>query len=90
MSAFAVFFMQSASFLTYQRDMNKHKGNSNAHTLFQIEQIPSDNQTRNLLDPITPHHFDSEFEWVHAELKESGILEGFRDYGNTFLIAIDG
>jgi hypothetical protein len=90
MSAFAVFFMQSASFLAYQRDMNKRKGNSNAHTLFKIEQIPSDNQTRNLLDPIAPSHIDHEFEWVHEELKASGVLEGFRDYGNTFLIAIDG
>jgi hypothetical protein len=26
MSAFAVFFMPSASFLAYQRDMNKRKG----------------------------------------------------------------
>jgi hypothetical protein len=69
MSAFAVFFMQSASFLAYQRDMNKRKGNSNARTLFKIEQIPSDNQTRNLVDPITPNHFDREFEWVHEELK---------------------
>ena len=90
MSAFAVFFMQSASFLAYQRDMNKRKGNSNARTLFKIEQIPSDNQTRNLLDPITPNHFDREFEWVHEELKQSGHMEGFRDYGNTYLIAIDG
>ena len=90
LSAFAVFFMQSASFLAYQRDMNRRKGNSNAHTLFKIEQIPSDNQTRNLLDPIAPQHFDREFEWVHEELKASGVLEGFRDYGNTFLIAIDG
>ena len=90
MSAFAVFFMQSASFLAFQRDMNKHKGNSNARSLFKIEQIPSDNQTRNLLDPIAPEHFDSEFEWVHEELKQCGVLEGFRDYGNTFLIAIDG
>jgi hypothetical protein len=90
MSGFAVFFMQSASFLAYQRDMNKHKGDNNARTLFKIEQIPCDNQIRNLLDPITPEHFDGEFEWVHEGLKESGILAGFRDYGNTFLIAIDG
>ncbi|MCL5999805.1 MAG: ISNCY family transposase [Chloroflexi bacterium] len=90
LSAFAVFFMQSPSFLAYQRDMNKHKGNNNARTLFKIEQIPSDNQTRNLLDPIAPQQFEREFEWVHAGLKESGTLEGFRDYGNTFLIALDG
>ncbi|MCL5998757.1 MAG: ISNCY family transposase [Chloroflexi bacterium] len=90
LSAFAVFFMQSASFLAYQRDMNQRKGNCNARTLFKMGQIPSDNQTRNLLDPIAPHHFESEFEWVHQGLKESGLLEGFRDYGNTFLIALDG
>jgi hypothetical protein len=90
LSAFAVFFLQAPSFLAYQRDMHKRKGNSNAHTLFQVEQIPSDNQIRNLLDPVPPEEFAGQFEWVHQELERSGQLEGFRAYDHTFLVALDG
>lgn len=90
LSAFSIFFTQSPSFLAYQRDMNKRKGRSNAQSLFKIEKIPSDNQIRNLLDPIAPQHFQAEFEWVHQSLQQAGALAGFRDYADTFLIALDG
>src|SRR5882724_5355525 len=54
LGAFAVFFTQSPSFLAYQRDMAAHKGQSNAHTLFGLTEIPCDNQIRTLLDPVPP------------------------------------
>ncbi len=56
LGAFAVFFMQSASFLAYQRDMQRTHGHNNAQSLFGIEQVPSDPHIRNLLDPIAPEH----------------------------------
>ena len=40
LSAFAMFFMQSASFLAYQRTMEKGHGRSNCQTLFGIGRIP--------------------------------------------------
>ncbi len=54
LGAFSVFFTQSPSFLDFQRHLQVVKGCNNALTLFGIEQIPSDNQTRNLLDPVPP------------------------------------
>ncbi len=77
LSAFSVFFTQSPSFLAYQRDMHKRKGRDNAQSLFKVEQIPSDNQIRNLLDPIAPEHFQAEFEWVQQELQHPNHLAGF-------------
>src|SRR5271170_5144843 len=50
LSAFAMFFMQSASFLAYQRTMEKGHGRSNCQTLFGIGRIPSDNYIRDFLD----------------------------------------
>ncbi len=50
LAAFSVFFTQSPSFLSFQRDMEQKKRNSNARTLFKVEKIPSDQQIRNLLD----------------------------------------
>ena len=54
MGAFAVFFMQSASFLLYQRDMQRTHGHNNARSLFGIEQVPSDPHIRNLVAPHGP------------------------------------
>jgi hypothetical protein len=54
LGAFAVFYMQSPSFLAHQRDMQRKKGQNNAQGVFGIEQIPSDGQIRNLLDPVEP------------------------------------
>ena len=68
LSAFSVFFMQSASFLAHQRDMHKRKGKENVSTLFEVAKIPSDNQIRNILDPIKPNHFHADFKWVHEKL----------------------
>jgi hypothetical protein len=43
---FSVFFTQRASFLEYQQDMERHKGRSNAESLFEMVDIPSDSQIR--------------------------------------------
>jgi hypothetical protein len=54
--AFSVFFMQSPSFLAHQRNLQCKQGRNNAATLFGVEQVPSDAQIRNLLDPIAPQY----------------------------------
>ena len=54
LSAFSVFFMQSPSFLEYQRTLEQSHGENNARTLFGVHEIPSDNQIRTLLDPTPP------------------------------------
>ena len=70
--------------------MKQSKGRSNGHSLFQVEQIPSDAQIRNVLDPLTPDQFDREYRWVMDELEKSGHLQGFRSHQNTLLVALDG
>ena len=54
LGAFSVFFTQSPSFLDFQRTLQVAKGCNNALTLFGLKQIPTDRQTRNLLDPVAP------------------------------------
>lgn len=90
MAAFSMFFMQTPSFLAYQRTMAQSKGRRNGHSLFQVEKIPSDTQIRNLLDPIAATQFDRDYRWVVAELEKSGHLQPFRDHANTLLVALDG
>ena len=90
LAALSVFFMQSPSFLAHQRDMHQKKGKDNVSNLFAVEKIPSDNQIRKLLDPITPAHFQADFAWIHQELGHRGQLQAFADYQGTYLIAFDG
>jgi hypothetical protein len=54
LSAFGMFFMQSASFLTCQRTMEKGHGRSNCQTLLAIGCIPSDNYIREFWMRRTP------------------------------------
>lgn len=90
LSAFSVFFMQCPSFLSNQKKMQETKGKNNAASLFQITNIPSDNQTRNLLDPIAPRHLTPVFEFMYQNLLANGFLEPYRCLNNTILIALDG
>jgi len=57
-SAFGVFFCQSPSFLAYRRLMQEAQGNNNGRTLFGIQKLPTENQIRNLLDPVDPELLD--------------------------------
>jgi len=89
LGAFSVFFTQSPSFLSHQRQMKRTKGRSNAESLFQIEQIPSDPHIRNLLDPIEARIVYPLFRKVLAKLEQSDYLDAFRFLG-SLLISIDG
>ena len=90
MSAFSVFFTQSPSFLAHQRDMQLRKGRSNAESLFHLSQLPSDNQIRNLLDPVMPKHVDRVYRQIFLGLEKSGLLEKRRSFANQLLAAMDG
>jgi hypothetical protein len=90
LGAFSVFFTQSPSFLAFQRSMHETKGQSNAQTLFGMDQIPCDNQIRNLLDPLAPAHVLPMFATIFAALRDQGYLEPFRAINNNLLIPLDG
>ncbi len=90
LSAFAVFFSQSPSFLDAQVRMQKQQGKNNASSLFGVHEIPSDNQIRNLLDPVPAETLFPVMAEVGDELFRQGYLERFRTLHGTFLIVFDG
>ena len=90
LGAFAVFFMQSPSFLAYQRDMQRRKGENNASGLFEVKDIPSDAQIRNLLDPLDAAQLEAVFWGVYTELDAGGYLDVYQGVGDTRLISLDG
>ena len=90
LSAFAVFFTQSPSFLAHQRAMETARGQNNAQSFFQIEAIPCDNQIRQVLDAVPPELLYPVYDRVYDTLRTHGILQRFRGVQNSTLIALDG
>src|SRR5260370_82712 len=80
LSAFAMFFMQSASFLSFQRALEKGQGRSNCQSLFGIEKIPSDNYIRDMLDEADPALlapcFNGKVESYHSMLAATVVAPG--------------
>ena len=90
LSAFAMFFMQSASFLSFQRALEKGHGRSNCQTLFGIEKIPSDNYVRDMLDAADPALLEPCFARFEQLLAEAPMRQAFGRLGGRTLIAWDG
>ena len=78
LGAFAVFFVQSPSFLAHQRDMQRSQGQNNTESLFGLDQVPSDPQIRNLLDPIPPEQLAPPFWRVFEQLRDGDYLTADR------------
>jgi hypothetical protein len=90
LSAFSMFFMQSASFLSYQRALEKGHGRSNCQTLFGIGKIPSDNYIRDMLDETDPVLLQPCFERLETLLAKPPMQQAFGRLGGRTLIAWDG
>jgi len=78
LGAFSVFFTQSPSFLSYQKDMEKRLGRSNANTLFSLDTIPTDTQIRNILDLMDPNLLTPVFKSAFGKLKKTKLLHEFK------------
>jgi len=87
LGAFAVF---CTSFLAHQRDMQRNKGQNNAQGLFGAQQIPSDGQMRNLLDPVDPGQLREPFWKIYELLEAGGHLDKYCGVDGTRLISLDG
>jgi hypothetical protein len=89
-AAFSIFFMQEPSFLAYQASMEAKQGHNNARSLFGVAEIPSDGQTRNLLDPVDPTLLAPVFWATYQALSQGGQLKAYHGATGTQLISLDG
>lgn len=90
LGAFSAFFMQSESFLEYQRQLQSRCGQDNAQGLFGLEKLASIPQIRNVLDEVEASAMSSIFVWCYQTLLERKYLKRFERLGNNLLIALDG
>ncbi|MCY4596031.1 MAG: transposase family protein, partial [Bryobacterales bacterium] len=70
--ALATFFVQSPSFLDFQRRMQEESARSNCDSLFGVSKIPSDNSIRNLLDALDPALFAELFPLCLDTVRDHG------------------
>ena len=87
LSAFSVFFMGSPSFLGHQRALMEGHGRSNCQTLFGMTAIPTDADTRLMLDGAAPAAFAPLF---FKAIEIEGVLAPFQLLDGRILIALDG
>ena len=91
--AFSVFFTQSPSFLSHQTLMKQRYGISNARTVFQVKDIPTDTHIRQTLDTVSPSCFTQVFDDCLAGLEQGKFLDDYRwriGEKNDLLITLDG
>ena len=74
LSAFSIFFTQCPSFLAHQKAMQEAKAQNNATSFFAVSQIPSDNQIRQMLDPVEPQALFAVYDQIYDTLREHGQL----------------
>src|SRR2546430_4129442 len=68
--------------------MQQAQRRNNAQSLFGIEQIPSDNQIRNLLDPLEPRLFYPVFSSTFEHLEKAGHLKAYRFFEGCLLVPL--
>src|SRR5260370_1710552 len=88
LAGFSLFFMQSDSFLSYQRSLAEGRKTSNCHTLFGMAKIPTDNHIRSMLDPVHPSHLQGCFDQAVAALRNHGGMKAFQRPDARTLIAL--
>lgn len=94
MSAFAVFKLKCPSLLEFDRHRKDEVKLQNIKSLFGIKLVPSDTQMRDILDPISYHHFFDVFKSLFSLLRREKVLQKFKysipGAGDFFLNPIDG
>ena len=58
--------------------MQTARGGNNAQSVFGIQEIPSDNQIRGMLDPVPPQALYPVYDRVYEALRQEGILQSFQ------------
>jgi hypothetical protein len=77
MSAFAMLFFQHPSLLEYQRRMQQRTGRSNLERIFEVVEIPSDTQMREILDGVPTEPLRRVLPQTFAQMRRVGWTTRF-------------
>ena len=77
LSAFALFFFQSPSWLEFQTKMQKQRALNNARSFFGIKNIPTSNHISAIIDELNPKLLSSIFDDICSLLVKENIIKSF-------------
>jgi hypothetical protein len=86
MAGLAVFSLKDPSLLAFCGRALDH----NLHSVFGLQNIPSDTQMREILDDVHPRQLSPAFKDVFRELQRGKILEDYVFLEGCYLVALDG
>jgi hypothetical protein len=88
MSAFSMLSLKGPSLLAF--DDRRRDPNDNFRTIHGMNRVPSDSQTRDILDPIDPANLRPGFRDVFRRLQRGKVLEHFVYLDGHYLLSLDG
>lgn len=88
MSGYAMFALKDPSLLAF--DNRRMNDDGNMKRVFGIENVPSDTQMREILDPVDPELIRPLFCAIFNQLQRGKALEPFVYYQGCYLVSIDG
>jgi hypothetical protein len=97
MSGFAMMFFQHPSLLQFQRAMAKKRQRCNLQTIFEVQEIPSDTQMREILDGVEVESLRGLLPKLWEKVRRAGwsgrfttTLPSGAHQGTYYTIAVDG
>ena len=90
LGAFSVFYLQAPSFLSWQQNMERKREKNNARNLFGIARIPSDEQIKNVLDPVAEKDVGKAFWQIYHAMDARGQLQEYEGVNGTRTVSLDG
>ena len=83
-------YMQSPSWLSFQKKMETSKGISNMTTIFGVNKIPTDNAVRKIVDEVDPKLLQPVYDNILKLAKEHGVIKQFVVMDKYILVTLDG
>ncbi len=91
LSGLACMYFQSQSLLEFQRKMQNHHQKNNLKSMFNVNDLPTDNGMRNIIDSVNPEvAFRPIFKELFNKLQRGKHLEQYQTLPGKYLLNVDG
>ena len=90
MSGLACMHFQDSSLLQFQKRLQETQNINNLKTMFDVENIPSDTQMRDIIDNVPSNYFRPIFKDLCLKLQRNKSLEQYQIFPGQYYCPIDG
>lgn len=85
---FAIYSLKFASLFSFRKRSKAE--DSNLRSVYGIQNIPTDNTLRNILDVVSPDKVRKGFHDLFKRLGKIGVLESYRYWRKHLVVSVDG